>query len=252
MKKRFLLLCLALVLLSPCKAPAAEYGVYVAPKFIYAHALLAPLELSTDILGSGGFSASETKNDDAFGGALAVGYNFDTLFNVPVRAEIEYAVYSQVKGETSGSGNDHSYGSVFTDFYGVKQELNIQTLFLNAYWDIKTGTAFTPWIGAGVGMAFVHSESSAYYDFDYGRYRRFFEGSAAAQNTTNFAWNVGAGIGWKVAEPLTIDLGYRFVSLGEVENATWGDVIGRTPVYIKSKTERLYMHQALLALRFEF
>lgn len=252
MKKRLSLLCLALILLLPCNAPAAEYGVYIAPKFIYAHALLAPLKLSGELAGSFSYSASETKGDDAFGGALAVGYNFDTLLNVPVRAEIEYAIYSQVKGETSSSSNDSSYGSIFSDFYGVKQELNIQTLFLNAYFDIKTGTPFTPWIGAGLGMAFVRSESSAYYDFDYGRYRRLFEGSAASQNTTNFAWNVGAGIGWKVAEPLTIDLGYRFVSLGEVENATWGDVIGYTPVSIKSKTEHLYMHQALLALRFEF
>lgn len=248
MKTRLALFCLALCLLLPRNTPAAEYGVYVAPKFIYGQALLAPLKLSAQLSGSLGSSASETKNDDAFGGALAVGYDFETRFNVPVRAEIEYALYSQVKGETTGSGHD----GIFIDFYGVKQELNIQTLFLNAYFDIKTGTAFTPWLGAGLGLAFVHSRSSAYYDFDYGRYRRFFEGDAASQNTTNFAWNVGAGIGWKVAAPLTIDLGYRFVSLGEVENGTWGDVIGYTPVSIKSKTERLYMHQALLALRFEF
>ncbi len=248
MKTRLALLCLALFLLLPCNAPAAEYGVYLAPKFIYAHTLLAPLKLSAELTGSPSSSASGTKSDDAFGGALALGYNFDTRFNVPVRAEIEYAVYSQVKGKTSGSGQI----DIFTDFYGAKQELKIQTLFLNAYFDIKTGTAFTPWLGAGVGMAFVHSRSSAYYDFDYGRYRSLFEGSEASQNTTNFAWNVGAGIGWKVAESLTVDLGYRFVSLGEVENPTWSDVIGYTPVFIKSKTEHLFMHQALLALRFEF
>lgn len=252
MKKRLLMLCLGLILLTPGNAPAAENGVYVAPKFIYAHALMHPLKLSADIRGFCGFSASARKNDNSFGAALAVGYDFDARFNVPVRAEIEYAAYSQVKGELSGSGNDYSYGSIFTDFFGVKQKLDIQTLFLNAYYDVKTGTAFTPWIGVGAGAAFVRSKTSAFYDFDYGRYRRLFEGSASTRNTVNFAWNAGVGVGWKVADPLTIDLGYRFVSLGKVENGTWRDVIGATPVFIKSKTKRLFMHQVLMALRFEF
>lgn len=251
MKRRLLMICLGLILLMPGNAPAAEHGVYVAPKFIYAFTLMDPLKLSGDLQPSG-FSASGTKNDNAFGGALAVGYNFDTLFNVPVRAEIEYAAYSQVKGETSGSSNDYSQGDVFTDFFGVKQKLDIQTLFLNAYYDVKTGTPFTPWIGAGAGVAFVRSKTSAYYDFDYGRERRVFEGSTPSRHTTNFAWNVGAGVGWKVTDPLTIDLGYRFVSLGEVEDGTWKDVIGYTPVSITSKTKHLFMHQVLMALRFEF
>lgn len=251
MNKRLTLLCFVLILLLPGEAPAAGSGLYVAPKFVYANAQFDKTKADADIQGAFPISSSAFKHDDAFGGALAVGYDFARRFNLPLRAEIEYAALSRVKGSASSSGIDHSYGSIFTDYYGVKQELDIQTLFLNAYYDFKTGTSFTPWLGAGLGAAFVHGNSYAFYDFDYGSHRSLFDGGSA-RNSTNFAWNAGAGVGWRATERLTVDLGYRFVYLGEVKNPTWSDMIGDTPVYVKSKTERLYMHQALLALRFEF
>lgn len=37
---------------------------------------------------------------------------------------------------------------------------NIQTLMLNAYWEFHNSTKFTPYIGAGIGLAFLQTDGS--------------------------------------------------------------------------------------------
>ncbi len=247
MKKRLILLLLPAValLLAPC-ALAAELGVYVAPKFIYAYTAMDKVAASTPgVTPVGPATDRAFQSDDAFGGALAVGYNFDTRFGVPVRAELEYAVYSRVEGRTSGTSSNGS----FTDSFGTKQKMDIQTLFLNAYYDIKTGSPLTPYVGGGIGAAFVESRSSSFYGVDGGGGTlSMHEGGTSARRNNNFAWNAGAGIGWKVTEPLTVDLGYRFVYLGEVKSKDWSGARGE----VHTETDDVYMHQVTLGLRYEF
>jgi len=36
----------------------------------------------------------------------------------------------------------------------------------------------------------------------------------------NFAWNIGAGVGFDLTENWTLDAGYRFVGLGSVKTKT--------------------------------
>ena len=39
---------------------------------------------------------------------------------------------------------------------------------------------------------------------------------AGADANTAFAWQVGAGVTWRVGPRITLDLGYRFLDLGTV------------------------------------
>ena len=61
-------------------------------------------------------------------------------------------------------------------------DLTVQSLFANLYFDIATGTAFTPYVGAGLGAAFLSSDGSV---------TTISTGSTSNQdnNDTNFAWN---------------------------------------------------------------
>ena len=242
MKRILGVLLLVGMMVTPTIASAGEQiGVYVAPKFVYGLTQMDSAKQSwTDSAsGDSGTERIGSKTDDTFGGSLAIGYDFDKKFGVPIRAEVEYAAFSEA--ETKRSYSD--IGERIT----MKQKFNIQTLFLNAYWDIDTGTQFTPYIGGGIGMGFIRTKGSerGYVEADPSDNWSYGTGS---KNVTNFAWNVGAGLGYDITENWTIDAGYRFVGLGSVKTKTASDEDGT----MKAKTDNLYQHQFAVGIRYTF
>ena len=83
-------------------------------------------------------------------------------------------------------------------------ELESQSLFLNAYYDIDTGTKFTPYVGGGIGYAKLKGSIS--------------NGGVklASDSDTNFAWQLGAGIAYAVNKNISVDFGYRYTDMGDL------------------------------------
>jgi len=252
----------------PVHAKAQQLGLYVTPKFIYGGMIMDNTKGHLDARFQGTLVEAESwklnGSDHAFGGSLAIGYNFNTRLNVPVRAEIEYALFSDTKNKTSHSGRgfDDNGDLVWGENSSFEQRFGVQTLFFNAYYDFHNSTAFTPYIGAGLGMAFINTKAknnSTWYDSfnDVWETDEWETWSTGSKRNTNFAWNVGAGVAYNFTENVALDLGYRFVGLGsaktrtrvDVDPADWGsnDITRHTG----SKTD-LYMHQVGLGLRFSF
>jgi len=273
--------------------------VYVAPKFVYGGTIMSDGKFKTSTSYQGPWwgsasngSFSSNGSGDVFGGSIAVGYDFHKRFNVPVRTELEYSIFSEAK--VSGSGSSFAPGPGTADFgFGVwnmggfgntlnnnsmKQYFNIQTLFFNAYYDFHTGTPFTPYLGGGVGLAFINTratnQGSAMMDITLPGWGPFpgtdpydsWKTSTGSVTRTNFAWNIGAGVAYNFTENIALDLGYRFVGLGHVQTKTgsamsmdgWtraagGFAVGGAPTSHSFKGETtLYMHQVSLGLRITF
>ena len=74
---------------------------------------------------------SEGYSQFTLGGALALGYDFNSQFGVPVRAEVEYAL----RGNSEKSWN-------YDKILDLKGAWNASTLFLNLYYDFRNSTAF--------------------------------------------------------------------------------------------------------------
>lgn len=237
MKRIFGLLALAVVLVTPSLASAAgQTGVYVAPKIGYSFVQMNSMKLvagGTLVNGSAGMGS---KDDDAFGGGLAIGYDFYKKFQVPVRTEVEYTAFSQVEGKKSYDG------------FVAKQKLQPQILFVNAYYDFHNSTAFTPYAGAGLGMAIIDDKGHAAYDDAGGRD----SGSTKSKNSTNFAWNVGVGVVYDITDYFSLDLNYRFAGLGSAKTKTAEFTDGYDSLTVHGKTNDIFMHQVMLGLRFSF
>lgn len=163
------------------QARAEQLGVYVAPKFVYGATIMDSTKFTgtgSDVWGKSGESRKISGgSDSAFGGSIAFGYNFDKRSGVPVRTEIEYAIFSETENKESLSKSLQTEGIGWheeeTTTGSLKQRFGIQTLFLNAYYGFQTGTAFTPYVGGGLGMAFVNTKAkysnsyrTAVYDDD--------------------------------------------------------------------------------------
>jgi opacity protein-like surface antigen len=123
----------------------------------------------------------------AFNGA--VGYNFGTT-------RLEAAVGYQGNYFNKEVDSD---GNVFYSSWDPKlnQEvsvfnLSVLTVMANGYYDFKSVSGVKPYLMVGAGIADFNSGDNWVDD-------------------TYFAWQVGAGIGVKIANNTTFDLGYRYL-----------------------------------------
>ena len=226
MKKILLvLICTCVLTLSTLSTAQAETnGMYVAPKFLMTwqnnH---ADFDESADgqITGDNIFNSQFT-----VGGALAVGYDFFPQHNLPIRTEIEFAL----RGNNDRS-ETFNYGTKF------KSTINNSTLMLNLFYDFHNDSDFTPYITAGAGIAFIYAKNVI------SNYQSYL---SVNKNTTNFAWNLGAGIAYNVNENVAIDLGYRYINMGTVESQVY---YKGEDIYIDN---HLYNHEVALGVRFTF
>jgi opacity protein-like surface antigen len=244
--KKFIILSALLGVLAVAPHPPAfaadaggsdQIGIYVAPKFVYGLTRMEGTKLKgTEEAGTPSSVGFGNHTDSAFGGSIAIGYDFEKQFSVPVRAEVEYAGFSQVEAKKRFFADGDSITG--------KQTYNIHTIFANAYFDIDTSTLVTPYVGAGLGMAFVTSNFKGRDDED-GEWVRI----VGAKTKTNFAWNVGAGVGLDFTDNITLDVGYRFVGLGSAKTNTGH---GEEHYTIHGETDNLYQHQFSTGVRLTF
>ena len=88
---------------------------------------------------------------------------------------------------------------------------------------------FEPYIMGGIGAAWNKADNSSLTKGD---------------DKMSFAWTMGAGIGYRLSDCWSLDLGYRFADLGEAR-AKFKDGSGRIKRDVKS-------HDVLLSARYYF
>ena len=201
MRKYFCLAALLAVLTLPAVSFAAEMtGMYITPKFVD----------SIQNTGSvGGWSGVSSQTWNTVGGGIAVGVTMRYLSDVkaPLRFELEYASRTPLSGEWNASLGDRQ---------NLKSKWQVQTLFINGYWDIDTGTALTPYVGVGVGPSRIYQSMTS--------------GPSNSRHSTEdynwgLAWNAGAGVAYAFIDNVSLDVGYRFAGLGESELKHRGNTV---------------------------
>lgn len=90
------------------------------------------------------------------------------------------------------------------DGTGFSFRTDAQFLLANAFYDIETGTAFTPYLGGGVGIARITGTLTDNCGCISGTQTRL---APAAQ--------LGGGVRFAVAAPVTLDIGYRYKMTGD-------------------------------------
>lgn len=227
-----IVLALGLILVFALPASAEVKGIYGGLKFIDSIQ-------STGDLSRGDYKAGlGSHSQNTVGGGIFVGFDFYPQMQVPLRAEIEYAIRTNMD-KTYESAVDEDGG-----FIETKAKWNVQTLFANLYYDFRNSTAFTPYVGAGLGLGFINN---SYKTGGHDPFDGYEEWASKSKTNTVFAWNVGVGCSYAFNENFSADLAYRFVGLGYNEVSTRMDdgtklKIGTSP----------YMNEFSLGLRFTF
>lgn len=77
-----------------------------------------------------------------------------------MRTEVEFYGRGNAESKYRLSYWESVGGAEFDD---AQNKLSVNTLMLNAYYDFRNSSAFTPWISAGLGYARVHHKTSYIY-----------------------------------------------------------------------------------------
>lgn len=160
---------------------------------------------------------------------VGAGYYFNEHFRADVTADFRSKVKYKGMAPCASSCVDTEESNTFGAW----------TLMLNGYYDFGTWSNFTPYVGAGIGVASLRVAD----------YKSSLAGSYVFGSHTenNFAWNLMAGAAFDVSDNLKVDANYRFTSLGSAETGGVVGVPGENPV----KYEDLYAHDFRVGLRYD-
>ena len=211
---------------------------------------------------------------DTMGGAIAVGYDFYPFYQTPVRLELEFAgrgkntqQFTTASRSVTYGGGQNPVGSLIQRGTNAQRlENTVYTLFINALWDFRNDTAFTPYIGAGVGGAYIKSrlfQSYSYYEYDTrydnaGDYTIFNNPGqviSGKSNEWNLAWNLTAGVSYTISDNVLLDLSYRYADFGDtavtVDRHFWAHNSGQTR-FVDGGTSSIDLraNELMLGLRF--
>ena len=213
----------AAVVMSPVLA-AAE-GFYVSG---HAGAVFLSESDNTDELGVD----LPSDFDPGFGVGGAVGYDF--VNNFRVEGEITYRQSDVDTVDLSGVGGPGEVEG--------SGDVSALAFMANAFYEVKGTSAFTFYVGAGVGVAVVSFNDFALES----PLLSGFGGPLADDDDTVFAYQGIVGIGYEVSEAVTLTLDYRYFATQDAE-------LDIDPVSGPGTFEGEYQsHNVMLGARFSF
>lgn len=149
----------------------------------------------------------DTHRTAVFGLGLALGYDFFDNFNIPIRTELDFT--NRAKADYNFSVTDNP---IYTSI--IKNQIELSTLMLNVYYDFKNESAFTPYLSAGLGYAYISQKSS---QSNKSRFATNTLWGPYSHASNNFAWSAGAGVKYTINKNFSFDLSYKYLDAGQGE-----------------------------------
>ncbi|MDQ0471232.1 outer membrane protein [Labrys wisconsinensis] len=194
--------------------------------------------------------------DGSWNAGLGFGYDFGG-FRVDMTAD--YIGRQDVKlGFGAFDCDTGGGGAVCTG--GAKSSVSAIPILVNAYADLGRWGGFSPYVGAGIGMAqvkFGSWQTQEACSANGGTCPSPFSGDGAGSfgngGTTswNFAWALMAGVSYAVSQNLSLDFGYRFLDIADAK-ASGGYTYPSSPAAALGdvKYKDLYAHEFRVGFRY--
>ncbi|ENR5394373.1 TPA: porin family protein [Providencia rettgeri] len=154
-----------------------------------------------------------SKTKAVLGGGIALGYDLYDVTSLPLRAEFDIAL----RGKASSKHNlFYENNSFFTASDDSKNDITLNTFMVNAYYDFKNETNFTPYVSVGLGLASIkHKSTYSYEEKSHHSMYYGYDSFSKSKTKSNFAWSLGIGSQYAINDNLSLDLSYRFLDAGK-------------------------------------
>jgi opacity protein-like surface antigen len=90
----------------------------------------------------------------------------------------------------------------------ISAKVRTNTLMFNVYYDFGAFHRLTPYVGAGIGAAFL--------DLDDVTFTNGATVQLGGASETNLAWSLMAGFSTDLGQGIALDVGYRYLNLGDI------------------------------------
>ena len=184
------------------------------------------------VTGAGSILEDES-NDDFYKYGIGFGINPEG----PVRMDFSFS-YSPNLDSTANHPNN----------LAIENDVDNYLYMINAYYDFdEMGQGFVPYISGGIGSSRMVPEDTRVQNAS-----GTFNIREGGKTKNNFGWALGLGTAIQTDGNLTIDMGYRYVAMGEREGN--GENSGTPALSSDSGTrvDHLFVHELYLGLRVGF
>lgn len=156
---------------------------------------------------------SDSHVDDLFSLGVGVGAHMNQFLRTDITADYFFEGDFEASGTDTCGGIDINTGGCASVSSTTSTDLDVLTFLANLYVDAGTYAGITPYVGAGVGFAYV----------DYGDVTDDItqpDGSSLTStldgdSDLRLAWALSAGASYDVSDQFAIDAGYRYTSIEE-------------------------------------
>ncbi len=200
---------------------------------------------SVNVLGSnltetifGGNSQWSESFEPSFTGGVGVGYVWSPHWRTDFTVDVHSIMHTEQTGNGMVSFNGDPVRTVTED----KTKMMSTILLFNAYYDFRTGSPWTPYLGGGLGFSVNQLTQNASISADG-------NGVALGDRSTKVAFAAAAmvGVTYDVSSFFALDVNYRFLHIGG-SDVTLSDDLG-VPLYTTSIGD-LNEHQIRAGMRF--
>jgi len=145
--------------------------------------------------------------------SVGIGYQFNSFMRADVTGEIRTNTrYNATQSYDDIFGPQGCFNARCDNVYSAS--IRSSVFMANGYFDLGTWRGLTPYVGAGIGMA-NHKVSGL---TDQAQAPTSGYGSAADKSKTSLAWSLMAGVGFEVTRNLKMEVGYRYLNMGNVSS----------------------------------
>jgi opacity protein-like surface antigen len=161
-----------------------------------------------------------------------------------IRGEVMFGYHGsrKIEGEPvwyAGAGPD----PVLPGVDPLHTSVTSYTMMFNAYKDLGNYGGFTPYVGAGVGVAYNRLDDTYFTG------NPNLTGRIQGHDDLAFAWSLMAGVGYQLSDRAVLDVGYRYMDLGKVNSGNIDDQRNHNPVI---RINDLVSHEIKVGLRYHF
>lgn len=182
-------------------------------------------------LGTGVIGYYDTSIDNSWLIGAGFGYRFNPWFRTDLTVDYEFP--------SDFTGKAPCFVCGFPGYSTETAKISAWTVLANAYLDLGTWQGITPYVGAGIGGSYV--KVADYLGVNPPAVFPIATVGASASKW-NLAWAAMAGVSYDVTPNWTLDLNYRYLSLGDVQtNDQVGGLID---------IEDIAAHEVRLGVRF--
>ncbi len=199
----------------------------------------------TSTFGYVGDSVTDTKLDNAFFGGVGLGCGSgsrgirgEVMLNHTANRKFDgtplnYTI-TQINTLTPTNSN-------FVD--PMHSSIRSTTLMFNGYKDLGSFGGLTPYVGAGVGVAYNKMDETYFTD------NPLLLNRIEGNSRVSLAWSLMAGVGYQVSDRAILDVGYRYMDYGK---AISGRIDNTNSINPAVRISDISAHEVKIGLRYHF